>query len=88
MGISWVYEPNKTTRSELGHLRSESKANRSKFALIIGWAYVCQTKDLLTDRHVVFWTLDFWFPVLLGLLALKGNAQSAVDLVARVLTGL
>ena len=66
-------------------LREEKGVSDFKFFLAITWVRVGQAKNLLIDRIIVFWVLDFWFPVLLGLLATRGNAEPAMNLVARVL---
>ena len=69
----------------LTHVRDVAGVGHFKFSLAIIWACVGQAKNLLINRVIVFWVLDFWFPVLLGLLATRGNAEPAMNLVARVL---
>ena len=71
--------------SILTHVRDVAGVGHFKFSLAIIWACVGQAKNLLINRVIVFWVLDFWFPVLLGLLATRGNAEPAMNLVARVL---
>ncbi len=83
--IRGSWDPDHSLSSVLTRLCDEAGVGRFKFSLAITWVCVGQAKNLLIDRVIVFWVLDFWFPVLLGLLATRGNAEPAMNLVARVL---
>ncbi|MCH9018913.1 MAG: hypothetical protein IIA73_00900 [Proteobacteria bacterium] len=52
-------------------------------------ARVClsQAKRVLFDRVTVFWIMEFWFPVCLGVFALTGNWTAAYQLLFRVFVG-
>ncbi len=71
--------------SILNRFREESGLSYFKFVLAITWIYVGEAKNLLIHRNTIFWVLDFWFPLLLGSLATRVNAEPAMNLVARVL---
>lgn len=85
VGVQQGLRPSDKLSSILNCLYKYSEVSYLKFVLEITWICVFQAKNILIDRVIVFWVLDFWFPVLLGLLAIRGNAEPAMNLVARVL---
>lgn len=81
---SWSAVEPRTIGPQLSGFREQERMGKVAFARLVCRVYLFQTFELIVDRITVFWVLDFWFPVVLALLALWGNSDPAIDLIYRV----
>ena len=83
-GSSWAAIEPRTIRLQLSGFREQERMGKVAFARLVCRVYLLQAIELIFDRATVFWVLDFWFPVVLALLALSNNSGPAFDLIDRV----